>query len=342
MFKDKSSKNILADINDIMSDDLDKREGSILYDFVAPFSKELAKKYILIDKVLLEGFANTQSEYYLEKRAEESSIYRNKATYAKFLAKFTENVEIEIGQRFFGAEFYYTVIEKSSNGIYILRCETIGIKGNEYIGKIVPVTKIRNLTFSYLLSLYEEGKDAEDIEVFRKRYFDELINQYFTGTIFDYEKMLIEKYKIRNYKSYFNYAENVLNLVIGTTKDAENESLYIENIKETVKTPVGHRLNIINVSNTEINISIKVILKSGYRPEDLHDAFCKKIDTYFSELEGTFNTVENIIVRKSQIEILALSINGVKDVLKVFLNGFEKNVVLDGNCIPIKGVVYIE
>lgn len=342
MFKEKNSKNILSDINNNMSEELDKREGSILYDFVAPFSKELAKKYILIDKVLLEGFASTQNELYLEKRAEESSIYRRKATNAKFLAKFTENVEINIGQRFFGAEFFYTVIEKLSDGLYILRSETIGVKGNEYIGKILPVTKVPNLTFGHLVSLYEEGKDSEDIEAFRKRYFDELINQYFTGSIFDYEKMLIEKYKIKNYKSYFNYAENVLNLVIGTIDDVEDENEYIVAMKNSLKNPIGHRLNIINVSTSEINISIKTILKSGYRPTDVYDEFSKKIDSYFNELENTFNTVENIIVRKSQIEILALSVNGIKDVLKVFLNGFEKNVVLNGNCIPLKGVVNIE
>ena len=54
--------------------DIDKREGSIIYDAVAPAAAELAQLYIELDCVLTETFADTAGRQYLVMRAAERGI----------------------------------------------------------------------------------------------------------------------------------------------------------------------------------------------------------------------------------------------------------------------------
>ena len=58
-----------------MSDELDKREGSVIYDAIAPAALELANMYVALDVVMDEVFADSASYYYLIKRAAERGIY---------------------------------------------------------------------------------------------------------------------------------------------------------------------------------------------------------------------------------------------------------------------------
>ena len=112
-----------------VSSALDKREGSIIYDALAPNAYESAILYTAIDLVLNETFADTASREYLIRRAAERGLSPRAATYATGVAEF--NVEVPIGTRFSCGDYNWIVTESigaGDHGVlkYYVRCETAG------------------------------------------------------------------------------------------------------------------------------------------------------------------------------------------------------------------------
>lgn len=65
MYEDKTYEAILQEKLARVASSLDKREGSIIFDALAPNSLESAMIYVALDTVLNETFADTASRDYL-------------------------------------------------------------------------------------------------------------------------------------------------------------------------------------------------------------------------------------------------------------------------------------
>ena len=61
------------------------------------------------------------------------------------------------------------------------------------------------------------------------------------------------------------------------------------------------------------------------------------VDSYFLELNKAWDTVDNVVVRISNIESKILAINGVKDIADTKLNGAASNAILDSDTIAVRG-----
>lgn len=83
---------------DKVSDTIDKREGSVIYDALAPAALELQLMYIELDVILNESFGDTASRKYLIKRAAERGLSPYNAS--KAILKGVFNIDIPIGNRF--------------------------------------------------------------------------------------------------------------------------------------------------------------------------------------------------------------------------------------------------
>ena len=75
MFEEMTFENILSQMLENVQGDVDKREGSIIYDALAPVAMESAQMYSDMDILLQECFADSASYYYLIKRAAERVIF---------------------------------------------------------------------------------------------------------------------------------------------------------------------------------------------------------------------------------------------------------------------------
>ena len=69
MFEEFDSEAILESMLEEVDDNLDKREGSIIYDALAPTAMLQEETYAGLGMVLDEVFADTASYYFLIKRA---------------------------------------------------------------------------------------------------------------------------------------------------------------------------------------------------------------------------------------------------------------------------------
>ena len=75
MFEDKSYPALLKSALGRLPNSLDKREGSMLWDGVAPAMAELALLYLGLDFVLQAGYISTAPREYLLKRAQERGLF---------------------------------------------------------------------------------------------------------------------------------------------------------------------------------------------------------------------------------------------------------------------------
>ena len=82
-------------------DTVDKREGSIIYDALAPAAAELVKCYMELDVVMDETFVDTASLQYLMLRCKERGVAIQGETAAVIEGVFTpSSVELTAGLRF--------------------------------------------------------------------------------------------------------------------------------------------------------------------------------------------------------------------------------------------------
>lgn len=175
---------LLKRMLDRVSNSLDKREGSIIYDATAPAANELQNAYINLDIMVDEAYADTASRYYLVKRAAERGLRPYLATRAIVKAQF--NIDVPIGERFSLDDLNYIARERISEGVFKLECEQEGVKPNSYLGTLIPIEYIEGLTKAEITEILVPGEDEEDTEHFRQRYFNSLDSQAFGGNQRDY------------------------------------------------------------------------------------------------------------------------------------------------------------
>ena len=125
-------------------DKFDKREGSVIWDTHSPAAIELQILYLELDNILKEAYGDSASREYLILRCRERGIYPYQATHAVLKGVFVPaNIDVS-GQRFNIGEMNYTVTEKIADGEYMVECESSGIKGNQYLGNMIPMEYILN------------------------------------------------------------------------------------------------------------------------------------------------------------------------------------------------------
>ena len=152
-------------------DKFDKREGSVIWDTHSPAAIELQILYLELDNIL---------------RCRERGIYPYQATHAVLKGVFVPaNIDVS-GQRFNIGEMNYTVTEKIADGEYMVECESSGIKGNQYLGNMIPMEYIKGLQTAELTEILIPGEDEEETEDLRKRYFESFDENSFGGNRADY------------------------------------------------------------------------------------------------------------------------------------------------------------
>lgn len=333
--------------------DIDTREGSVVFNAIAPAAAELQLMYIELDHILNEMFADTESMQYLIRRAAERGLQPYEATNVIARGKFVpETLEIEIGSRFNCNEWNYVVIEKIGLGEYYLKCETAGIEPNKVIGELLPIEYLEGLESAELVEISIPGKDMENVENFRKRYFASFDSQAFGGNIADYKKKVNALPGVGGCKIYpaWNGGGTVKVVIISSEWKVPTTDLVTlvqtaldpeQNHGEGVGlAPIGHTVTVEGVTASMVTFNFDIIYLSGYGFENLESAIREVVEEYLITLIKDWDAVTAIIVRRSQIEARLLNITGIVDVLKTKINGKEENLLLSGNEIPIAGEIY--
>ena len=178
-----------------VSNDIDKREGSMVFNGVAPSMAELAQLFIGLDFVFKATYLLTAPREYLIKRASDRNMAPKPASPAVFRAEC--NIEVPLGTRFSCEDINFVVTARMEEAdtedavSHEVTCEKAGALGNGYTGHLIPVEYVNGLTRAELVELLVPGEDDEETEAFRQRVLDSFQSQAFGGNQADYKEKVL-------------------------------------------------------------------------------------------------------------------------------------------------------
>lgn len=186
MYENETYEVILERMLDRVSDQLDKRPSSLIYDTHSSTAIELQILYIELEYLIKNSYGDTAAREFLVMLCKDRGITPERATNAVLKGEFTPTDIDVTGQRFNIGSLNYVVTEQIAPGQYQVVCETAGVIGNQYLGQMIPMEYIDGLETATLTDILIPGEDEEDTEVLRKRYFDSFNEQTFGGNHADY------------------------------------------------------------------------------------------------------------------------------------------------------------
>lgn len=333
-------------------DNMDKREGSIIWDAIAPVAVELVEAYISLDAVLNESFADTQTREYLIRRVAERGLEPRTATKAVLKGVFTPaTLELPMNTRFNCDELNYKIVEKITNGEYRLECETAGTIGNSVFGKLIPIEYIQGLETANLTELLIPAEDDEDTEVLRQRYFDSFDKNAYGGNRADY----IEKTNALNgvgstkVTPVWQGGGTVLLTILDSEFNSASSEL-ISDVQDAIDptgdatglgiAPIGHVVTVQTVTSVAINVSANFIFSDDYNFAGCKTQIENAIKDYLLEQRKIWADSDYLIIRALQIEARILNnVQGVLDIVNTKINGEAENLQLTEYQIPVFGEV---
>ncbi|MBR5122060.1 MAG: baseplate J/gp47 family protein [Anaerotignum sp.] len=339
---------------DMIDDKRDKRQGSLIYDALAPNAAEMASFYAELEMLEDRTFADTAKGDDLTRRAAERGITRKDAVKATFYGRFLDDdggaYPVAEGTRFFGEAYDYVVLSRETEDRYVLECETAGACGNDYLGNLVPLENMDGLAVAVLEELRTDGEDAEEDEELRKRYFASFDADAFGGNVADYKRKVSALQNVGGVKVYpvWNGGGTVKVVVIdqGWRKPTERE---LEELQEKVDpesrgegfgiAPIGHRVTVTGVDEVNCDITMNLSLAEGAVQETVLTEIKEIFEAYFEELRKNWAENEYLTVRISYLESKVLEAVGVLDVSDCSINGGSGNLVLGADAVPVLGEI---
>ena len=352
MFSENNDYNsILTRLLSNVSDTLDKREGSIIYDALAPAAMELAQCYINLDIYNNQSYLLTAIGTNLDNRVADYGLTRISATASQVLITITdindELMSVDIGSRFSVPNDYggynFTIIENQSSGVYLAECETLGSAGNTYTGMLLPLQSINNLGNAVLTSIYKPGEDEESDDILRARALRKLNQTSFAGNKAAYREMAIGIDGVEDCKVFpvwdgggtVKLAIIAANHTLPTQEFIDNVQTQIDPLQNQGEgiglAPIGHSVTVVSPTKLDINISATLTIKSSSTIEQLQSSIVQQIQNYIYSVQNDFVDNDTLIIYLSKISAAILNISDVLNVSSLTINGNATDLEIDNS-----------
>lgn len=364
MFEEQNEDSILSRMLKSVSSKMDKRIGSIIYDALMPVAIEVMLIYVKIRYYVTNTFGHTAIRYWLEKRAAERGIYPEQATKAIVKALFTPaNVTVEAGSIFSCEKNNYTLLNKVSDGVYLLECNEPGREGNRNEGQLLPVYFVGSLETANIIEVMLPGEDEEETEKFRKRYLSSFDDHAYGGNILDYKNKVGALQGVGGVKVYpVPRGGGTVDITFTTSENKIPSAELIKLVQEIVDpvpyhqlgvgvAPIGHHVIVRGTTYSTVNLSFTLVLKPGTSINLVKQLIVESLTSYFellsSEWESnqvvTFDEFSNvgITVRVSRVDNKVLDIEGVVDIINTKINGVHENLTIGLDELPLLGEVVV-
>lgn len=356
---------ILADALSRVTSDVDKREGSVIYDALAPACLKLAEYYSLLDGFIDLVMPDTAVDEYLDRVASSKNITRKPATAA--VRKVTTSEALDIGSRwnldigttvtvwdssgnqYQTTSLVYSVTALISTGVYSVTCESCGAAGNAYTGQLSNIDNTSDATVM-LTDIVSSGTDMETDDALRARYYAKVRNPATSGNKAAYKQWATETDGCGGAKVFAagdNDGTQIIpkgtvemlvvddNMAIDTTLPTKVFNYITKpDDPENQLNPLDATLIVINPTGLEINVASNVKLDGSQTLAQVEAAFSAALTEYLkSEVFTTYS------VGYAKIGSILLSVPGVSDYNTLTVNGGTANITIPLSDIPIAGTV---
>jgi len=352
LFKEYTYNYLLNKMLSNVSDDIDKREGSVIYNAIAPCALELAENYKRLEGVINLVFIDTSSGEYLSNLTKQFGIARNGATCAIKKAMFYNSdnqlIDIEKGKRFSINGIIYSVLEKVETGIFQMKSETPGEIGNSQYGYLLPIDYIDGLSVAELSDILVPGEDEESDDELKERFYSSVNSVAFGGNIADYKEKVKEIDGVGAIKVIptWNGGGTVKLVLLDSSYNAASETLIL-NVENVVGNngdgiaPIGHIVTVVSAEGVSISVNTNLTIQEGFDVEVIKVAVEEAINNYFTEIKKEWEISSSLTIRIAHIESRILNVNGVVDIANTTINGSTSNLILTNEQIPLLGEVVI-
>ena len=326
---------------------IDKRQGSIVYDMQSPAAIELELAYIELELLLDKGFADTAYGEYLDRRVGEMNVKRKDAVKAIGQVTFTgtDGSTIPKGSRVSTDSIdaiYFVTLEDAviSNGTATVHAEAMvgGFQGNVtagairlVIGDYVGITKVTNS------SAFVGGVDTESDEALLQRYLDRTGKPATSGNVYHYMQWAKEVAGILDAKVYpvWNGNGTVKVVLLSSNMTAPTPEKVTEVVDHIeANRPIGATVTVEAAQEVPINVSAAIVLDEGYESDAIKTQIETNLRDYLKLL-----AFSDPIVRYARIGTAILGIEGVLDYTDLTVNGGTENVHIEDGSVAVVGAV---
>ncbi len=354
--RDVSFAGIVQRCLECVDGDVDKREGSVVYDMIAPAAAELAQFYVDLNTVKDDcAFVDTMSGENLTKKAAERGVQRSGAVAAVrrgfFVNALGQAMNVAEGSRFSAGDEDFAVTGKLADGEFLLQCETAGSCGNRFYGMMVPIVHVPGLAGAELAGVIVAGMDEENDEELLKRYRQSLTCAAFGGNVQDYRETVCAMDGVGGAKVYPVWAGGgTVKVVIVSGECRAPSAELLEAVQTAVDpvensglgygtAPVGHKVTVCGAEEKSVDVELEIVLQSGADWQDVKQEAEEVVDAYLAELAAGWADSDGLVVRASRMEARLLGLDGVLDILSTRLNGQAGNIQLLADEVPVRGEV---
>lgn len=333
MFETMTYENILADMLSRVTSDVDKREGSVIYDALAPCAYQLAQTYFLLNNYIDLVSGDTAVGEYLDRVVADYGITRKAATYA--VRQINTTGVVTIGTRWGLADTTYVVTELISANVYKAQCEQLGVIGNQYSGILDNIDNVAGITAT-LTSILISGADEETDDNLRARFYAQIQSPSTSGNADNYKEWALEVPGVGDAKVFplWNGAGTVKVLVVDSNMAIDaalpaTVAAYIETVR-----PIGAAVTVGSPTSQTIGVTVNVVLDGTQLLADVQTTFIAALTEYLKD-----TVFETYSVSYARIGSILLATAGVQDYNSLLINGGTANITIGNEEMPIAGSV---
>ncbi len=341
MFEENTFAAILDRMLGRVPDSMDRREGAIIYDALAPAAVEMQLAYISMDMFLKQAFTDTADREYLARKAWERNVLPHGANPAVWKGSFEPAVlEIEPGTRFNAGEINFSVQEKVEGGAYLLVCETPGTCGNACAGQLIPVQYVAGLRKAELVELLIPGNDEEETESFRERYLAAIRKPSTSGNIHDYYNWAMACDGVGAAKIFpLAFGPGTVKVVIADEEKSAAPEALVRVVKDYIEgqRPVGAAVTVLSAQEVPVRVSAKIRLQKGWNLGRVQQEFRERLGGFFHA-----NAFAMPYVGIAHVGKILLETDGIEDYGSLAVDGKEENLLLTDEQIAVAGDVALE
>jgi uncharacterized phage protein gp47/JayE len=324
---------ILQGMLDKVPSNVDKREGSIIYDALAPCAYFLAQQQFQLDNFVELVFADTAVDEYLDTAVSDFGLTRKAATAA--IRQVTTSTAISIGTVWGINELTYTITELITTNQYKAKCNTAGTIGNQYTGALSPISNVTGVTAT-LGDVLTAGTDKETDDALRARLYNKVRMPATSGNAYQYKQWALEVPGVGDAKVFplDSGPGTVTVLVVDDNKAIvgglpEIVAEYIETVR-----PIGATVTVASPTAKQISVTASLILDGSKTIDEVKMAFNAALESFLSDTVFTTYSISY-----AKLGGLLLDTVGVEDYNSLTINSGTGNVTIGSKEIPVKGTV---
>lgn len=371
-FQNKDYDYFLRKMLDAVPDNIDKREGSIIYDALAPAALVMGQQSLDMANVIKETYIKTASGEFLDYRAIEHGTSRYPATQTEAKAKVLNDKKepldnVQIGDKFASigdSPIFYAVTKINSDLTIELTAEVKGSSANSYIGQILPVTPNDLLSWAEITEITAPARDVESDDHLRARLLSSQSWIAYGGNVADYLDMTSKIDEVGAAQIYptWNGGGTVKVVILNNDLMPASASL-VQKVKNALDpedkqaegyglAPIDHAVTVTAPEKLIVNIDISVKIDDTKVTRYVKDSINQAIEGYFQSLREDWSDINQRLGRgyeqtiyRSKILSQVMLTEGVVNAKLPSLNGKDADIDLVFNNsksqLPVVGTVTI-